>query len=524
MELGPSGPQVKVEPESPFIQAAWEGNVSLIRAMLKGFPGVIDINHTASVTPLHRRVTTKRYPCSCHHTTAVCNDHLEVVRVLVKFGASVNICNCQNSRPLHEAASQKSTKMVEVLHKHGAHINVFDTGGLSPLCVALICNRVDTVHYLLKAGANALPPNPASLSAMHVAAAGGKLKAVKLLLAYGVSPTFSEPSPSSDAYIPTPLYIAAVCGHSDITSMLISHPECSPACMADALLLLGSRKFGYGRKHDEKKLEVAKQLWMQALRIREKYHLIPKFLPPIPAYNNAVEIQNVNDFEQLFDSESNEAMISMQSLIILERCMGFLYIPDSIGKQDWKSFFRKLLSACYCLHDKLTEQQGQFEELVLKSYESLKRVITHPLNSSISASYELVELFVLLQTVSNQFHLNTQQVLKRRTSPQFQRLTVLTLEILEHLQSICAIETPCGATTIARKVLRYLNKVYANVLICFLRWLQHSSHSIWEGDEERVVGSDKCESSGREFGEKAPPYNFNGGTHTVKFCTKPHTL
>ena len=234
----------------------------------------------------------------------------------------------------------------------------------------------------------------------------------------------------------------------------------------------------------------------RSCRIREKYHLISKFLPPIPAYNNAVEIQNVNDFEQLFDSESNEAMISMQSLIILERCMGFLYIPDSIGKQDWKSFFHKLLSACYCLHDKLTEQQGQFEELVLKSYESLKRVITHPLNSSVSASYELVELFVLLQTVSNQFHLNTQQVLKRRTSPQFQRLTVLTLEILEHLQFICAIETPCGATTIARKVLRYLNKVYANVLICFLRWLQHSSHSIWEGDKERVVGSDKCESSG----------------------------
>ena len=251
--------------------------------------------------------------------------------------------------------------MVEVLHKHGAHINVFDTGGLSPLCVALICNRVDTIHYLLKAGASALPPNPASLSAMHVAAAGGKLIAVKLLLAHGVSPMFSEPSPSSDGYIPCPLYIAAVCGHCDIVSTLISHPECSPACRANALLLLGSRKFGYRRKHDEKQLEVAKELWRKALRIREDHHLVPKFLPPIPAYNNAVEIQNVNDLEQLFDSESSEVMISMQSLIILERCIGFLYIPISIGKQDWKSFFHKLLSACYCLHDKLTEQQGQFE-------------------------------------------------------------------------------------------------------------------------------------------------------------------
>ena len=159
-EVGPSGPQVKVEPESPFIQAAWEGNVSLVRAMLKGFPGVIDVNHTASVTPLLQHVTSKRYPCSCYHTTALCaavrKDHLEVVQVLIKFGASVNIPNCQNSTPLHAAASQKNAKMVEVLHKHGAHINVFDTNGLSPLCVALICNRVDTILNLLKAGASTL--------------------------------------------------------------------------------------------------------------------------------------------------------------------------------------------------------------------------------------------------------------------------------------------------------------------------------------------------------------------------------
>lgn len=96
--LGPSGPQIKVEPESPFIQAAWEGNVSLVRAMLKGFPGVIDVNHTASVTPLHNPVTSDtvpRYPCPCHHTTAlraaVCNGHLEIVQVLINSEASVNI-------------------------------------------------------------------------------------------------------------------------------------------------------------------------------------------------------------------------------------------------------------------------------------------------------------------------------------------------------------------------------------------------------------------------------------------------
>ena len=127
----------------------------------------------------------------------------------------------------------------------------------------------------------------------------------------------------------------------DVVATLMSHPECSPTCRADALLLLGSRKIRYvlKREQDEKQLEEAKELWRQALKIREEHNLIPKFLPPIPAYSNAVEIQNVNDLEQLFDSESSEAIISMQSLIILERCIGFLCIPESIGKQVWKSFF-----------------------------------------------------------------------------------------------------------------------------------------------------------------------------------------
>ena len=115
--------------------------------------------------------------------------------------------------------------MVKVLHKHGTHIDAFNAYGLSPLCVALTYNRVDTIRYLLKAGASALPPNPASLSAMHVAAAGGELKSVELLLAHGVSPMFSEPLLSSEGYIPCPLYIAAVYGHSDVVAMLMSHPE-----------------------------------------------------------------------------------------------------------------------------------------------------------------------------------------------------------------------------------------------------------------------------------------------------------
>ena len=222
----------------------------------------------------------------------------------------------------------------------------------------------------------------------------------------------------------------------------------------------------------------------------------------------------MNDLEQLFDSESSAAIISMQSLIILERCMGFLYIPESIGKQVRKSFFHELLSACCNLHDKLTEQQGQFEELVLKLYESLKRIITHSSNSSVCDSFDdqLFNFSISLRILS---HLSTQQMLKSGMSPQFQKLICLALEIIEDLQAMCATETPCGATTNVRKVIRsFVNKTHPSVLFYFLCWLQHSSHSILEGDEEEMVGSDECESAGREFVRK----------HLRLSSTEKHTL
>ena len=177
-------------------------------------------------------------------------------------------------------------------------------------------------------------------------------------------------------------------------------------------------------------------------------------------------------------------------------------------------FFYELLSACCYLHDKLTEQQGQFEELVLKSYESLKRIITHPLNSSVCDSFDN-QLFYLYDALRILSDVSTQQMLKSGMSPQFQKLICLTLEITEHLQAMCATETPCGATTNVRKVIRSIvNETYANVLFYFLRWLQHSSHSILEGDKEEVVGSDECESAGREFVRK----------HLRLSSTEKHTL
>ena len=530
----PPKPKVKVEPESPFIKAAWEGDVSFVRGLLKGFPGAIDVNHTAAVNPLYgckslrssRRIYQHSHNCTALHA-AVCNGHLDVVQVLLESGASVNISNCRHSTPLHEATEQNSLEMVKTLHKHGAHIDVANENGSTPLCIALANTDTDIVRYLLEAGASTLAPNPAGLSAMHVAAASGHLEGIKLLLSYGASPMFSEPSPSSEGYIPCPLYLAAVCQHSDVVTDLSAHPECPPACRADALLVLGSQKVSFyqilKKEQERKLLGEVKELWEQALKIREKHQLTPKFLPPMSAYNNAVEIQTLDDHKQLFGSKSIEA-IPFQALIIRERCVGYLCIPKSDRRQNRESLFYELMSVCYSLHDDTSEHCDLFEGLVLKSSESLVKIITHPTNHSVSVcdsfSDQLLNYVVLFEVLVSKMCQCIQQLLKGGSSPQFEKHIRLTLKILEHLQLKCSTGAPCGDDKTRRIIRSYpQNQAYPSILFLFLRWMLHSSLSTIR-EEDETVGSDACEASGREFVNNHLDTSSMGESTLLNFALK----
>ena len=169
----PPEPKVKVEPESPFIRAAWDGDVSLVKSLLNGFPGVIDVNHTAAIYPppneykASPRVVARSHSSTALHA-AVYNDHLEVARQLLELGASVNLLNCRKCTPLHEATLRYNLAMVRVLRKHGAYIDVVNGNGLTPLCIALANNDTEMVRYFLEAGATTLPPSPTGFSGVHL--------------------------------------------------------------------------------------------------------------------------------------------------------------------------------------------------------------------------------------------------------------------------------------------------------------------------------------------------------------------
>ena len=472
--------------DSLFIQAALEGNTVLIRTLLKGG---IDVNQTMLLYP--RQIPSCLHCAHSHSTTAlyaaVCNGHFEIVQILLKSGASVNIANCHQVTPLHEAAAQKNMKMMKVLYKYGAHLDVFNRYGLSPLCVAVIFNNLDAAHYLLKAGASALPPNSASLSAMHFAAASGHVEAVKLLLSHGVSPMFSDPSPQS---VPCPLYIAAVCGHFDIVTELTAHPECPPACRADALLLLGSQQI-INKNQDGQ----ARKLWTEALRIKKECRLISKFLPPMPAFNNAVEVQNVKDVQQLFDSGSTDS-IRLQSLIILERCIGFLYIHDfARGQTSW-CILDHILTAQYSPSRDPIHQDKLLEQFIVKLLESLHKTVTHQANAPYLRTNISYELFARFELVFRRLCTYIQQLLGNGlVVPQFQKYIVLTRRILEHMQVMCTTETTVALCDgrLSQSILGvYLEMLYGIVLVFFLRWFQLEKL-------KRSVISKACWTTGMQF-------------------------
>uniref|UniRef100_A0A8C2G8H7 Ankyrin repeat and SOCS box containing 18 n=1 Tax=Cyprinus carpio TaxID=7962 RepID=A0A8C2G8H7_CYPCA len=63
--------------------------------------------------------------------------YLEICRLLLAYGANINLADKQRRSPLHKAARNVQLKLVELLLDHGADINAIDYNGCSPLSSVL---------------------------------------------------------------------------------------------------------------------------------------------------------------------------------------------------------------------------------------------------------------------------------------------------------------------------------------------------------------------------------------------------
>ena len=115
---------------------------------------------------------------------------LEVVSVLLRNGAEVNVKDEEDNTPLHLLAEKGSSldkkipDTIKILLEHGADVNAQNYKGFTPLMHAVKRNRAENVELLLRAGADVTIKNNMKQTAMDYARRPGNEAIMNLLQGY----------------------------------------------------------------------------------------------------------------------------------------------------------------------------------------------------------------------------------------------------------------------------------------------------------------------------------------------------
>lgn len=186
----------------------------LIQAAKQGFTSVCELCLSKfSRMDLHSMDSDDYSALHC----AAENGHVEIVSLLIKHGAMVDLETDQIGTPLALAASAGRGQVVRVLLAADAKAdnntlvsvvaeNLDDTDG-----------QVDAVRALLEVGLDVNEEDDDGYSALHFAALNGSVKVAKTLLKYGANPSLQNVTSW------TPLYLAASKDRREIVQLFIDH-------------------------------------------------------------------------------------------------------------------------------------------------------------------------------------------------------------------------------------------------------------------------------------------------------------
>ena len=302
---------------TPLVLSAQYGRKHILDYFLNNYSSVVDINHVATITSI---TTHKKVHCATALWAASTGGHLDIVKTLIAHGAEVNKSTLTQSTPLRGASFHGFLEVMECLLRSGAEIDTPNCIGQSPLCIAAMRGKINAVKFLISKGASQSQTTINGYTILHLSATKGRIDVVKYLLSIGMSPMFSE-ADSSESYIPCPLFLAASTGQRHMVDFLIEHPECSPSCKADALLLLGSTRCEISSRG----LTMgSRELWSRGLHIREANGVKTEFKDPKDSYGQREEMRDNSDLNRLsLLPYFSRFEAYYQSLLIRERCMGF---------------------------------------------------------------------------------------------------------------------------------------------------------------------------------------------------------
>ncbi|RBA15538.1 hypothetical protein FPRO05_12612 [Fusarium proliferatum] len=190
---------------------------------------------------------------------AASHGYTKTVRVLLKYGANMELKGPFGRNPLHKAALEGHTETVKaILGESQVNIDCTTESKLTPLYLAVLFGSHDTVKLLLEKGADPNMGISAShtdddrWTPLHAATDDSFIKCIRLLLDNGADPNI--PGPSGP-----PLYRAVANGRTDILDMLLdagANPQSEVIKKPLLITSVGSDLKGAGLRMLERLLEL----------------------------------------------------------------------------------------------------------------------------------------------------------------------------------------------------------------------------------------------------------------------------
>lgn len=146
---------------------------------------------------------------------AASNGNLEMVKLLVKKGAGINLLNAESKSALWYATTTGNPELVGFLLKSGARVNSADLSGMTPLMVAAVNGDVEVVKLLIKHKAKLDMKHKDGDSALMYAIANGKTDVAGMLIKAGANVNVSN------KYGATALIICAMENNVEVARQLI---------------------------------------------------------------------------------------------------------------------------------------------------------------------------------------------------------------------------------------------------------------------------------------------------------------
>lgn len=148
---------------------------------------------------------------------AVVNRHLDVVRLLLESRAEQELMDSCGCRPLHVAADTGDPDIVRLLLASAAELEATKEDGYRPLHYAALSGSATALRLLLDANADKEVMTSKGFRPLHLAAQEGHEEVVRILLDRGAQKT------ATDALGRTPSKLAAIDGHRALEELLDHH-------------------------------------------------------------------------------------------------------------------------------------------------------------------------------------------------------------------------------------------------------------------------------------------------------------